>query len=1040
MRNLRAGVLLAVTGLMALGLAPPGSAWADPAPNPSTGVAVSPRSTDPGSGGGLTGTGAEPPPGPATGPPNIAPPARVQGAGRQLTVVQTPRAATPVSSVGLPATGSVAAPGAPPPATGWITSSAWNVAPRAGTATPILPVFARDVVLDQGVTAATLTVAGLGLYAPTVNGRPASTAVLQPGPSDFAKSVEYRSYDVTALMRTGANRLGVALGTGIYDEVRLPDRYSKLTHIGGPLGFTARLDMRLVDGSTTTVDTSRNWWTRPGGTTVTDWYGGESYNASSAPAGWSEAATPLAADTGWAPAVTANISPQLTLYPQDVTPVTAAAPVAATSATQLASGDWVIDYGSYVTGQPRLRLTAPRGRTLRLYPAERLSGGVPDQSTSTGNNPLPIFDEYTFAGSGVETWNPQFLYHGFRYLRVTGAADLSVTADAFAVIPVGASLERRGSFSSSDPTFTSIVSLTQTAMTANLQTIFTDCPNREKLGWLEQTHLLFGLFSGRYDMSSYGPNLVRLMVEAQRADGSMPEIAPETVRFGAPFDADVHWGAALVKLPWQLYRTYGDRQTLARTYPAMVRYVNNLRSRSSGNLLLFGLGDWVTPARGAQRGATTSMGYYSVVSTMAQVARALGRTTEASAYDALAAQIKTAINATYYRDKMYGSEQATNAMALVLGVAPDVTAVRGSLVSLMAASGNHFTVGEIGLSYLFPALHDMGRDDLLWAATLQQTPPGFGAFVTSGAPALPEYWSGMSGTGSLAHVMLGYPAMWAQDGLAGIDQAADSLAYDHLLIRPAIFTGPASVSATRTTARGDVTVRWTRSSGTAHVVVVVPAGARATVVLPDGVHEASAGTTSYDTGLGTRSTYGAKPFRVPTGTIYRVPWNGALWAMIDGKPVHLIWAQWQATGFRTPVTGLPPGSIIARAPVGPALLARTPDAQVHQLTSTEWAQIGYSPAPVTLPRLVTTYQWTPSTWLTTKWTTDPASWVVLHLTWADYVALGRPRAIDTIVTAHSLVYKRSTSSLIYLRDPDGVVHALTYAEWGHLGYPKPVVV
>jgi hypothetical protein len=1041
MQPLRAGKLLALAGMLTVSLAASGSAQADPVPtpSPSPSVTASADPTGPGGGGGLTGTGAEPPPGPATGPPSIAPSSQVAGSGRPLKVVETPSTARPVSPVRLAAAGSLAAPAAPPPATGWITSAAWNVAPQAGTAPPTLPVFARDVVLTQGVSAATLTVAGLGLYAPTVNGRPASTAVLQPGPSDFSKSVEYRSYDVTALLGHGTNRLGVALGAGIYDEVSLPNRYSKLTHIGGPLGFTARLDLTLADGSRSAVDTSSNWWTRPGGTTVSDWYGGESYNAATAPTGWSEASSPLRADAGWAPAVTANISPQLTLHPQTVPPATAGSPVTAASATRLTSGDWVIDYGRYVTGQPQLRLSAPQGRVVRLYPAERLAGGVPDQSTSTGGKPLPIFDEYTFAGSGVETWNPQFVYHGFRYLRVTGAADLSLTPTAFAVVPVSTRLPRQGTSSSSDATFNSIVALTETAMTANFQSILTDCPNREKLGWLEQSHLLFGLFSGRYDMSVYGPNLVRLMLEAQHADGSMPEIAPEMIRFWSPFDADVHWGGALVMLPWQLYRTYGDTGTLSQAYSAMVRYVQNLQSRASGNLIDFGLGDWLTPARGAQRGLTTSMGYYSVVTTLAKVARVLGKSTDASADDALAAQIRTAINAKYYRDHMYGSEQATNAMALVLGVAPDETAVRGSLVSLMTASGNHFLMGEVGLSYLFTALHEMGRDDLLWSAIMQQTAPGYAAFVTSGAPALPEYWSGMSGTGSLAHFMLGYPAKWAQDGLAGIDQAPDSVGYRQLVIRPAVFTGPASVSATRPTALGDVTVQWTRASGSAHVVVTLPAGAQASVVLPNGVHSATAGTTSYDTGLGTRSDYGAKPFLVPTGTIYRVPWNGALWAMINGVPVHLIWAQWQATGFRTPVTGLPPGSIVAHAPWGTALLARTPDGEIHQLTYTEWGQIGY-PQPVTLPHLVSKYQWSPSIWLTTKWTTDPTSWVVVHLTSADYTALGRPVPVDTVVTPHSLVYKYATSPVIYVRDPDGQVHALTYAEWGHLGYPKPTIV
>jgi len=1024
-----------VSGLVVgLSLAGPSAALADSlqSPTPTAPVAGASRA-----GGSVTGTGVEPAPGPATGVPTVAPPAHVPGAGRKLAVSR-PTAAAPVASSSLAAMGSLTAPAVAPSGTGWITSLAWNTAPRAGAATAAMPVFARDVVLTRSVTSATLTIAGLGLYTPTVNGIPASSAVLQPGPSGFSKSVEYRSYDVTGLLGLGSNRLGVQLGTGIYDEVSLPHRYSKLTHIGGPLGFTARLDLKFADGTTTIVDTSSNWWTRPGGTTASDWYGGESYDAATAPTGWQDAGVPLSTTTGWAPAVVANISPQLRLYPQADPAVTAGAPVPAASVWKLSSGDWVVDFGKYVTGQPQLSLAAPTGRVVRMYPAERLAGGEPDQSTSTGNNPNPIYDQYTFAGHGTETWHPQFDYHGFRYLRVTGAADLTLTPGEFVVIPVKTDLPGAGSFSSSSDMLNSLVAMTNTSIDANLQAVLTDCPNREKLGWLEQDWLLFGLLSGRYDMSTYAPNMVRLMVETQRTDGSMAEISPEIVRFGAPFDDDVNWGGALIMLPWELYRTYGDTATMSSSYTAMARYVHFLQSKASGNLLSFGLGDWITTARGASRYETTSMGYYGVVSTMAKIATALGKTSDASSYTTLAGQIKSAINTAYYRNNMYGSEQATNAMALVLGLAPNVQAVRGSLISLMQTWGTHFNTGEIGLGYIFTALHDMGRDDLLWAAISQPDAPGYDYFVSSGAPALPEYWSGMAGDGSLAHFILGYPAEWAQDGLAGIDQADGSVGYQHLLIRPAVFTGPDTVSATRTTVRGVVTVQWTRANESAHVTVTVPAGDQATVVLPGGTYSTPAGTSSFNTGLGTRSDYGSKPFYVPTGTITRVPWNLALWAAVNGVQTQLIYAQWQATGFRASVTGLPAGSVVAYGPVGPDLFAWTSDGQVHKLTYGQWRQIGH-PTPVRVARMVTKYQWSSSVWLTTKWKAAPAAWTITHLTYSGYLALGAPRPIDTVVTPHSLVFKHSGSSTIYVKDPGGNIHALTYAEWGHLGYPAPTL-
>lgn len=1032
MRTLRAG-LGALTVLLAGGLVLTGGAQPDQA---SAQAVAATRSTTPQPDPGTSGQ-----PGPATGAPSIATAPSVSGSGRPLTMSSTKSlraTSAPAPTSGLARAGSLAIPAAAPSASGWITSQAWNIVPAQGAPTPPMPVFARDVVLGEVPQKATLTIAGVGLYAPTVNGRPASTAVLQPGTSDFTQSIEYRSYDVTALLAAGRNRLGVELGTGVYDEVKLPDRYSKLTHIGGPLGFTARLDVTDSSG-TTSFDTSRDWWARAGGTQVSDWYGGESYDASKRPDALSDASLPIGAASGWAPAVVANISSSVALYGQNSPAVTAGTPVPASSTTRLASGDWLVDFGAYVTGQPQLQLAAPAGRVLRMYPAERLAGGVPDQSTSTGNNALPIFDQYTFAGSGVETWHPQFVYHGFRYLKVTGAGDLPLTPAMFSAVPVKADLPGAGSFTSSSAQLNSIVSMTNTSIDANLQSVLTDCSNREKLGWLEQDHLLFGLLSGRYDMSAYGPNMVRLMREAQRADGSMPEIVPEVTRFFAPFNNDVNWGAALVMVPWNLYRTYGDTDTLAQTYPAMKRYVASLQTQASGNLLKVGLGDWASLAPGAVRDMTTSMGYYGVVKTLARTATALGRTDDAAAYTTLAGQIKTAINAAYYRDKMYGSEQATNAMAIALGITPDVQASRGVLVSLMGTWTNQFRVGEVGLAYVFTALHDMGRDDLLWNAITSPSSPSFASFVTSGAPALPEYWSGMSGTGSLAHFMLGRPAQWAQDGLAGIDQTDDSVGYRHLLIRPAVFTGPDSVTATRNTPAGWVKVSWTRANGSAHVEITLPSGAAATVVLPNGTTEIAAGTSSFDTPLGNRDSYGATGFVVPTGPVTKLPWDPALIASVSGVQTRITYAQWQATGFRTPVTALPAGSVVAYGPSGPALFAWTPDKQVHQLTYTQWRQLG-SPSPVRVPRPVTKYQWSKNVWMTTHWKSDPATWVVKQLTGSEWVAMGSPRPADNVVTPQSKVFRRSGQSTIYLTDPSGYTHALTYAEWGHLGYPRPTTI
>ncbi len=886
-------------------------------------------------------------PGPATGPDTVVKPSSVPNSGTRIPMDPEPAAAA-AATTGLASIGTLVAPAAAPSSTGWITSTAWNTEPTAHTATKPMPIFARNVALTQHVASATLTIAGLGVYAASVNGRPTSTAVLEPGASNTKQRVDYRTYDVTGLLATGTNRLAVQLATGMYDEVHTPGRDSKLVHIGGVLGFTARLDVAYADGSQTSFDTSRDWWARAGGTITADWYGGEDDDARQAPTGWMLPTTPIGTSTGatagWAPAVVADIPASVALHAQTSPPVVAGTPVTAKSVRRISSTKVLVDFGTYVTGQPQVTTKAVAAEHIRIDPAERLKAGLPDQSTMHGHRTEPIYDSVTFATAGLQTWHPQFDYHGFRYMLLTASKGTSPVLDTtpshYAVIPVHAALTTTGTVTTSDSTMNAIIRLTETSMTANLQAVPTDCPDREKLGWLEQDWLLFDLLAGRYDLSTYGKNLAQVIASAQRSDGTMPEIAPEEVSFGGRFSDDVNWGGALVFVPWKLYRTYGDSDTMSDLYPDMERYLDSIRTRSSGDLITFGLGDWITPAKGASSELTVSLGYYRVASTMAKIAAALGMTDDAADDAALAKRIAAAINAKFYKNGMYGSEQATNAMALELGIAPDPAKVRGALISLMAASGGYFDTGEIGLPSIFDALHDAGRDDLLWSAMMKPKAPSFAVFVKSGAVALPEMWSGVTGAGSLAHFMLGSPMMWAQDGLAGIDQTSTSVAYRNLLIRPAVFAGPASASATRTTPDGIVSVSWTRSGSKATVHLTVPAGSTAHVVLPTSTVDVANGSFTFTTSLGSRSSYGATTFRLASGTVTRLPWNHALYAAYRGTQIHLTHAEYQAMGYPKWKTALPAGSVVSRRSGTADLSVRTPDGAVHRMTHAEWVAVG----------------------------------------------------------------------------------------------------
>src|SRR6185312_10730385 len=79
------------------------------------------------------------------------------------------------------------------------------------------------------------------------------------------------------------------------------------------------------------------------------------------------------------------------------------------------AGKTVLDFGQNLVGRLRIRVSGPAGTTITLRHAEVLEHG------ELGTRPLraaAATDLYTLAGSGVEEWEPEFTFHGFRYAQI----------------------------------------------------------------------------------------------------------------------------------------------------------------------------------------------------------------------------------------------------------------------------------------------------------------------------------------------------------------------------------------------------------------------------------------------------------------------------------------------------------------------------------------------------------------------------------------------------------------------------------------------
>jgi hypothetical protein len=324
-----------------------------------------------------------------------------------------------------------------------------------------------------------------------LNGTKAGEDLLSPGWTAYNKTLLYDTRDITALLRPGRNAIGLTLGNGMYNVVRR-NRFVKFTGSFGPLRAIACLRLEYADGSTQTVGTDEDWRTLAGPTIFSSIYGGEDYDGRQNPAGWTR---PGFDDQAWRPAVRI-VRPPGKLRGCDF----AAEPLRAIEVRRpvavqpLTNGETVYDLGQNASYMPRLSVSGPAGSSVRLTPAEILgSDGQIDSSTMGGRSRGSSWWEYTKATDAPETWFPQFCYIGCRYLqaRCTAAQPGGSLphVDSLEGVIVHSSSAPVGQFTCSNDLLNRIHSLVRWAQRANMVSILTDCPHREKLGWLEQYHL-----------------------------------------------------------------------------------------------------------------------------------------------------------------------------------------------------------------------------------------------------------------------------------------------------------------------------------------------------------------------------------------------------------------------------------------------------------------------------------------------------------------------------------------------------------------------
>ncbi|MBP2479368.1 alpha-L-rhamnosidase [Crossiella equi] len=694
------------------------------------------------------------------------------------------------------------------------------------------PLLRKGFTVDKPVASARLATTALGLHETRLNGTRVGQDVLAPGWTDYRKRLQYKVFDVTGQVRQGANALGAWLGNGWY---------SGSVGIGGNQfygtrpWYSARLLLTFTDGSTSTLTTDGSWRTTTGPVRADDLYHGETYDARAELPGWD---IPGFDDRAWSPAAV-RTEPAPPLVSQVDNGVTVQQEFRPTAITQPKPGTWVLDLGQNLTGWNRLAVRGPAGTTVTMRHAEVLN---PDGTVYTTNlRAAQATDRFTLKGTGaVETWEPRFTVHGYRYVELTGLSEppTAATVTGRAAWAAGG---RPGTFSTSSPLVNQLQHNILWGTRSNMLSIPSDCPQRdERLGWTGD----IAIFAGTSTFNLGAHNLLDKfstdMADAQRADGAFTDVAP-AVLDGA---GRAGWGDAGVIVPHTLWQRYGDTGIIDEHFPAMARWVDYLRASSGPDLIRdqWTHGDWLNVNDNtAVDVLSTAFSSWSA-RLVARMAEATGRTEAARRYGRQAEEVAAAFTRRFVgADGTIGSNTQTGyVLALAFDLLPTDRrqAAADKLAAKVASTGGHLSVGFLGVENLLPVLVDHGHADTAYRILLQPDFPGWGYMQSRGATTIWERWDGIRpdgtfndpGMNSFNHYGLGSVGDFLYRRVAGLAPASPG--YGSLLIAPRPGGGLTSAKASYDTPYGTASSDWTQAGGVFTLRVRVPAGTSATVRLP----------------------------------------------------------------------------------------------------------------------------------------------------------------------------------------------------------------
>lgn len=703
-------------------------------------------------------------------------------------------------------------------------------------ATGPAPYFRKEFNLGNGIKSAHVYVSGLGFYELYLNGQKAGDQVLAPAQTNYdrrklnkllyfyddqsTQRVHYNTFNVTRLLKSGKNAIGIVLGNGWYNQ---RDRT-----VEGCLWYsTPRLIMQLEvtfhNGKKELIVSDESWKVSSGPLLHDGIFTGEVYDARLESDGWNMAGFK---DSEWKFARLVR-TPVGELVSQLAPPDKIIRSIRPISVTKTGTDTYLYDTGEMISGWVQLKISGKSGTQIKIRHIEELGRDYGQTDT------------YILKGKGIETYEPRFTWHAFRTFEISGINNPVPLTDVIVKV-VNTDVERTGEFECSNQLFNKIYNNYIRTQQGNFHgSISSDCPHRERLGYTGDGQVIVESSIFNFDMTRFYQKWFDDMDDARN---KRTGYVPHTVPFGGGGGGPA-WGSAYVIMPWNYYLYYKDKLILARHYNGMKQWVKYLETRTDSSGIVvreepngWCLGDWATPEKiRLPESLVNTCYYYHVTNIMYEVAAILGKNEDKIFFDRLAGRIKDDFNRKFFNHETgnYGDgRQGANVFPLAFGMVPEKerSRVLENLVSGLKQNGDHLDTGILGTPLLLEVLTKNGHADLAYKIMDQPDFPGFGYYINGkNATTLWEDWDGKS---SHSHPMYGSVIGWFFKSLAGINLQIENSENHQFIIKPVICGDLSYVKANYNSISGKISSEWKKVTGGIEFRIVIPPNSTAMVCLP----------------------------------------------------------------------------------------------------------------------------------------------------------------------------------------------------------------